>query len=167
MDNAITAVILYNNDADNIKPLLVAMVMLIIFVSASNKKLITIIAICSLTEFAINYFIKDIALFYSANMVSTMFASYSAAYLVKSDARRVYAIIMFIQAILCAILVFDWGYNSNIALQFAHATYNESIHYVIIIIGIVESDSFLFRLCNSSRVVCPGHRDWGVGNKKS
>ena len=165
MDNL--AVFLYNHDVDNIKPLLVSLVMLIIFASSTHKKLITIIAICSLTEFAINYLVKDIVIFYSANMVATMFASYSAAYLVRSDARRVYAIIMFIQAILCAILVFDWGYNGNIALQLAHATYNESIHYVIIIIGIVESDSFLFRLCNSSRVVCPSRRDWGVGNKKS
>ena len=147
--------------------LVVASVMLIIFVSATHKKLITIIAVCALTEYAINYFVKDIVIFYSANMVATMFASYSAVNLVKSDARRVYAIIMFIQAILCAILVFDWGYNGNIAFQFAHATYNKSIHYVIIIIGIVESDSFLFRLCNSGRVVYPGYRDWGVSDKKS
>jgi len=149
-----------------VENLLIIAVMLLILDSAKNKSLILLIAFFSVIALTVDYLVKDIAIFYSINAVLAMSVSYLSASLRESDSRRVYAILMFMQALICISLVAEWSDNVNATLEHIQAYFNNGLQYVIILLGMVDSGRFFLpSVCDSDNISHPScnHRGGNSG----
>lgn len=131
-------------DGNNMENILVTSIMLALCIFSKDKRLLILIAVGSLSAIAIDY-IDDIAVFYSINSLVAILLSYVSVKYIKGDSAKVYAILMFIQSLLCFLLIFDHATTSNYMLQLILQLFNAGICYIIIILGFSYSELFFSR----------------------
>jgi hypothetical protein len=126
---------------------------------SNDKRIYYIIASGCIAGAAIDYMIDDIAIYYAVSSLVLCLLAYVAIIKCKSKSSIFYAILMIIQSLFCFLLVPEWSYMVNYALQLGLTYFNDGIELVLLGIGIISSDGILACFCNCDNIYSNVYND--------
>lgn len=131
----------------NMENVIVITVMMLLCLSAKDKKLPILIAVsCGLIQ-VVYESSPDIAVYYAVTAMLCVMTAAAGLHFIKSTSSKVLAVLLTAQSALCVILIFDWPFIYNEWLQFKLDELNGILVFILIGLGVTGSDNAIKRRC--------------------